>query len=335
RRSGAGLRRAGLEPRGHLAGCIPARRLAAHHPLQHLYQRAARAPAPRHCRRRRRARRRSGADRAERRRRSGARSRPGDGDLVARSSPDPGARRRRGHELPRGGGASRSAGRHRHVAPGARARAAARGPRRRCRPGPEASAMSDRELPPESPISGDTISETELHAWIDGELPAERCSAVTVYLASHPEIAARMRRHRQQMQLMRRAFEPLLDRPQPRGVLALLAAGSRGVLWRRRAVTGLAAACLAAFLLVAGWLAHRAMPGDNYVAEAVTAYRLAVIDRAANGVWAITPEGLPGTLERLSRRVGVPLKVPALADQGFTITSGRLVPASSGATAAQ
>jgi anti-sigma factor RsiW len=195
--------------------------------------------------------------------------------------------------------------------------------------------MSDRELPPESPISGDTISETELHAWIDGELPAERCSAVTVYLASHPEIAARMRRHRQQMQLMRRAFEPLLDRPQPRGVLALLAAGSRGVLWRRRAVTGLAAACLAAFLLAAGWLAHRAMPGDNYVAEAVTAYRLAVIDRAANGVWAITPEGLPGTLERLSRRVGVPLKVPALADQGFTITSGRLVPASSGATAAQ
>jgi anti-sigma factor RsiW len=195
--------------------------------------------------------------------------------------------------------------------------------------------MSDRELPPESPITGDAVSETELHAWIDGELPAERCAAVTAYLAAHPEIAARVRRHREQLQLMRRAFEPLLDRPQPRGVLALLAAGSRAVLWRRRAVTTLAAACLAAFLLAAGWLAHRALPGDNYIAEAVTAYRLAVIDRAANGVWAITPEGLPGTLERLSRRVGVPLKVPALADQGFTITSGRLVPASAGATAAQ
>ena len=195
--------------------------------------------------------------------------------------------------------------------------------------------MSESELPPESPISGDAVSETELHAWIDGELPAERCAAVTGYLAAHPEVAARMRRHREQMQLMRRAFEPLLDRPQPRAVQALLEAGSRNVLWRRRALACLAAACLAVLLLSAGWFAHRAMPIDNYVAEAVTAYRLAVIDRAANGVWAITPEGLPGTLERLSRRVGVPLKVPALADQGFTITSGRLVPASAGATAAQ
>jgi anti-sigma factor RsiW len=195
--------------------------------------------------------------------------------------------------------------------------------------------MSESELPPESPISGDAVSETELHAWLDGELPAERCAAVTAYFAAHPEVAARMRRHREQMQLMRRAFEPLLDRPPPRAVTALLAAGSRAVLWRRRAVAGLAAACLAVLLLAAGWLAHRVLPGGNYVAEAVTAYRLAVIDRAANGVWAITPEGLPGTLERLSRRVGVPLKVPALADQGFTITSGRLVPASAGATAAQ
>jgi len=195
--------------------------------------------------------------------------------------------------------------------------------------------MTDSVLPPDSPVSGDTVSETELHAWLDGELPAERCAAMTDYLAAHPEVAARMHRHREQMQLMRRAFEPLLDRPPPRSVLALLAAGSRGVLWRRRAVMGLAAAGVAAFLLAAGWLAHRALPVDNYIAEAITAYRLAVIDRAANGVWAITPEGLPGTLERLSRRVGVPLKVPGLADQGFTITSGRLVPASAGATAAQ
>jgi len=66
--------------------------------------------------------------------------------------------------------------------------------------------MSDRELPPESPISGDAVSETELHAWVDGELPAERCAAVTAYLAAHADVAARMRRYREQMQLMRRAF---------------------------------------------------------------------------------------------------------------------------------
>jgi anti-sigma factor RsiW len=196
--------------------------------------------------------------------------------------------------------------------------------------------MTDPQLPPPASPCGDMISETELHAWLDGELSAERCAAVTDYLAAHPEVAERMRRHRAQMQMMRRAFEPLLDRPVPQAMTRLLAAGSRDLLWRRRAVLGLAAAGIAALLLVTGWMAHRAMPpAENYVAEAITAYRLAVIDRAANGVWAITPEGLPGTLERLSRRVGVPLQVPALAEQGFTITSGRLVPASEGATAAQ
>jgi anti-sigma factor RsiW len=193
--------------------------------------------------------------------------------------------------------------------------------------------MNDAELPP---IAGGAMSETELHAWLDGELPSERAAVVTAYLAAHPDVADRMERHRAQMQLMRRAFEPLLDRPVPDSTLNLIAAGSPNVLWRRRIMLGLAAACLAFLLIGAGWVAHRAMPpARDYVDEAVTAYRLAVIDRVANGVWAITPEGLPGTLERLSRRVGVPLQVPALADQGFTITSGRLVPASAGATAAQ
>ena len=36
------------------------------------------------------------------------------------------------------------------------------------------------------------VTEYELHAWLDGELPAERCEAVRRHLAEHPEDARRL-----------------------------------------------------------------------------------------------------------------------------------------------
>ena len=40
--------------------------------------------------------------------------------------------------------------------------------------------MIDRDSP---------VTEDELHAYIDGELPADRMEAVTAWLAAHPEQA--------------------------------------------------------------------------------------------------------------------------------------------------
>ncbi len=44
--------------------------------------------------------------------------------------------------------------------------------------------MTDRNIP---------VTEDELHAYVDNELPAERRADVEAWLASHPEDAARVR----------------------------------------------------------------------------------------------------------------------------------------------
>ena len=46
------------------------------------------------------------------------------------------------------------------------------------------------------------ISEDELHAYVDGELPAERRGAVEAWLASHPDDAARVAAWRKHAELI-------------------------------------------------------------------------------------------------------------------------------------
>ena len=51
-----------------------------------------------------------------------------------------------------------------------------------------------------------SVTEDELHAYVDGELPADRREAVEAWLASHPDDAARVAAWRAQAEAIRARY---------------------------------------------------------------------------------------------------------------------------------
>ncbi len=66
--------------------------------------------------------------------------------------------------------------------------------------------MNDREA---------IVSEDELHAYVDGQLPAERRGAVEAWLAAHPDDAARVAAWRSQAELIRARFGAVAEEKPP------------------------------------------------------------------------------------------------------------------------
>src|SRR5882724_4410937 len=109
--------------------------------------------------------------------------------------------------------------------------------------------MVDREPP---------VSEEELHAFVDGEIAADRRAAVEHWLATHAEDAARVAAWRAQADAIRARYGSVAGEPVPArfNVDRLARAGRR---WLR-----VAAAAAVAMLLVggaAGWFGRGAWDG--------------------------------------------------------------------------
>jgi len=66
------------------------------------------------------------------------------------------------------------------------------------------------------------VSSEELHAYIDGALPAVRRLQVATYLADHPGEAAHSEAWRAQIAAMKVPFDPVLDEPVPTRLRQLL-----------------------------------------------------------------------------------------------------------------
>ena len=124
------------------------------------------------------------------------------------------------------------------------------------------------------------VGEDELNAYVDGELPAGRVSAVEAWLATHPEDAAKVAAWRKQAELIRARYGAVADEMPPQRFNVRR-------LTRRRygAMAAAAAAIVAAFLAggVAGWSARgveAASPSDlaRFTADALDAYRLYVVE---------------------------------------------------------
>ena len=104
--------------------------------------------------------------------------------------------------------------------------------------------MTDRD----SPVTAD-----ELHAYVDGMLPADRKGAVEAWLASHPEDAARVAEWRAQAEAVRARYGAVADEPVPaRFDLAKLTRPR--VPWRAIAAAAVLAAVIGG---VAGWIGAR------------------------------------------------------------------------------
>jgi anti-sigma factor RsiW len=188
--------------------------------------------------------------------------------------------------------------------------------------------MTDRDSP---------VSEDELHAYVDGELPADRREAVAAWLAEHPEQAALVAAWRAQAESIRARFDSIADEPVPdRLKIDNLLRATRA---NRRSWTAVAAAAaLAAFLVggATGWMARGATAGsppgfEMFTAEALDAYKLYVVE-------VRHPVEVPGSdrahmTQWLSKRVGYEQSIPDLRELGLSLVGGRLLPGPTGAAA--
>jgi len=175
--------------------------------------------------------------------------------------------------------------------------------------------MTDRD----SPVTAD-----ELHAYVDGMLPADRKGTVEAWLASHPDDAARVAEWRAQAEVVRNRYRAVAEEPVPaRFDLAKLARPRTS--WRMIAAAAVLAAAIG---VLAGWMGRAAStPGPASVeaitAEALSAHQLYIAEvRHPVEVSAAEQHLIPW----LSKRVGTNLRMPDLNEYSLKLLGGRLLP---------
>lgn len=188
--------------------------------------------------------------------------------------------------------------------------------------------MSDRTSP---------VTEDELHAYVDRELPPDRIAAVEAWLATHQDDMTQVAAWRAQIEAIRARYGAAADEPVPsRFDLDQLAFPDRS--WKRIA----AGVAVAAFLFggTGGWFAHTgfsritaAAPNafDAFTADAVEAYKLYVVE--VRHPVEVTANDADHLVQWLSKRVGYQLSAPNLEKVGLKLVGGRLLPGPTGAAA--
>jgi len=181
------------------------------------------------------------------------------------------------------------------------------------------------------------VTEDELHAYVDGELPADRKEAVANWLAAHPGEAATVAAWRAQAEAIRARFGAVAQEPVP-ARLKLEQVMRQSRAGRRSLAAFAAAAAVAAFVIGGGvgWFARGASATPSsfstITADALDAYKLYVVE-------VRHPVEVPGSerahmTQWLSKRFGTALQVPDLESIGLKLVGGRLLPGPTGEAAA-
>lgn len=173
------------------------------------------------------------------------------------------------------------------------------------------------------------VTEDELHAYVDGELPVERRGDVEAWLASRPDDAERVRSWRAMADALHARYDAVANEPvPPRLELERLQRAPRRWLY------GAMAASFAAFMVggAIGWLAHGAARAPSamqaFTGDAMEAHRLYVVE-------VRHPVEVPGDEKAhlqqwLTRRCGRTVQAPELDSTGLKLVGGRLLPGPSG-----
>lgn len=165
------------------------------------------------------------------------------------------------------------------------------------------------------------VTETELHAYVDGQLDSARRLEVEAYLAANPAQAERVRAYMLQTEKMHALFDSTLDEPIPETLHRRPARVTRNPM---RYAALLAAALVGGTL---GWTLRATSPLT--VAQTMP-------QRAAMAHLVYAPEILHPVevsakeevhlAQWLSKRLGGPVHAPQLRDLGFELVGGRLLP---------
>src|SRR6266851_4927819 len=180
--------------------------------------------------------------------------------------------------------------------------------------------MTDQRIP---------VTEDELHAYVDNELPAERRGDVEAWLATHPDDDGRVQAWRAMADALHARYDAIADEPIPRRLEI-----ERLVRQPRKWIYGAIAATLVAFIAGGGvgWLAHGVAASPSVfqilTLDALDAHRLYVVE-------VRHPVEVPGS-ERthlqqwLTKRCGWDVRAPELDATGLKLVGGRLLPGPTG-----
>lgn len=179
------------------------------------------------------------------------------------------------------------------------------------------------------------VTEDELHAYLDNELPADRRVAVEDWLATHPDDAARVAAWRAMGEAMQARYGAVADESIPKRLEL-----DRLTARPRRWMFAAAAAVLLAFAAGGsiGWFARDASaavvtagdPVDAIRTDAITAHRL-YIGEVRHPIEVRAEEN--HLLPWLSRRLGATLRAPDLSSFDLKLLGGRLLPGPTAAAA--
>jgi anti-sigma factor RsiW len=180
--------------------------------------------------------------------------------------------------------------------------------------------MTNRNIP---------VTEDELHAFVDNELPAERRGDVEAWLATHPDDAERVHSWRTMAEALHARYDSVVNEAVPKRLeIERLAQQPRKWLY------GAVAATLAAFIVGGGtgWVARGAAAApsafQSFTVDALDAHRLYVVE-------VRHPVEVPGS-ERthlqqwLTKRCGWDVRAPELTAAGLKLVGGRLLPGPTG-----
>jgi anti-sigma factor RsiW len=166
----------------------------------------------------------------------------------------------------------------------------------------------------------DGVSEVELHAYLDGELPPDRVAAVEAYLGARPDEARRLAAYR-------RAGEAIV-RLWPRLEIAPV---RRRAAIRRRAAGRVAAALVAGLLFGAAGYATGALwaagtspsEHDDLVASVAEYHRVYAAE--TKHLVEIGADRRGELAAWLGKRLGRKLAIPDLSRDGLTFVGGRML----------
>ena len=201
------------------------------------------------------------------------------------------------------------------------------------------------------------MTEADLHAYVDGLLPAERRTEVEAYLAQRPQEAERVQAYAAQKRSIASLFDPVLDEPMPQRLLdaarrpSAKATAAHSRRWLPRwSIERVAAAFVTLFVgAAAGWFGHEAVVsvatlaqggGAGGLREAVA---MSLPHRAAIAHVVYSPDVRRPVeigadqedqlVAWLSKRLGTRIRVPTLGTLGYELIGGRLLPGASGPVA--
>ena len=188
------------------------------------------------------------------------------------------------------------------------------------------------------------ITEADLHAWVDGQLSAERGREIEAYLSTRPDEAERLEAYRAQKRELHALFDPVLDEPLPQRVLDAARPRARGRL--QAVAAGLAIALVGG---AAGWVLRGSLappsgpgaaagsvrmastPAGDFARRAAVAH--AVYSPDARRPVEVGAEHEDQLVAWLSKRMGTPMKAPHLQTLGYALEGGRLLPGGRGPVA--